>query len=98
MSENTRVVSLKESFFGKEFAKGTWVCMGISCFCMLTGLGPVNIFATTILTELSESSGGKFPITPKAGAYLVGLTNLVFACLATVPLKLFGLRTILIWG
>lgn len=65
---------------------------------MLTGLGPVNVFATTILTELSATSGGSFPITPKAGAYLVGLTNLIFACLATVPLKYFGLRTILIWG
>ena len=48
--------------------------------------------------NVERESGGSFPISPKSGAYIIGIANLVFAVISTYPIKLFGRKKILFWG
>ena len=70
----------------------------MNCFNQFTAIGPVNIFATSLLRTLNVETNGQFPVTPRTGAYIIGLTNLVFAILSVFPINRFGRRPILFYG
>lgn len=70
----------------------------LNCFNQFTAIGPVNIFATTLLQVLKDATNGQFPVTPKIGAFIIGLVNLIFAALSVIPINYFGRRPLLIFG
>jgi hypothetical protein len=91
-------VTLKQAITSPDYARASWTCFGLNCFNQLTAIGPVNIFATSLLKTLNVETGGQFPVSPRTGAYIIGLTNLVFATLSVFPINRFGRRTILFYG
>ena len=91
-------VSFKEAISSPQYAKASWVCFGLSTFSQLSAIGPVNTFATSILRILRDETNGQFPVSPRNGAFIIGITNLVFAILSVLTINKFGRRTILLYG
>lgn len=88
-------VTFKEALFGEKYWRSTWLSFGLGVGNQLSAIGPVTVFASTLLADI-ESSDPSFPLTIKEGVLLITTGALVFGWLGIIPAKYFGRKRILV--
>jgi hypothetical protein len=83
---------------GRKYGKGTWICFFLNVFNQASGINAINIYATRLLLNLQDSTDGQFPVSPKTGTYLIGVSNCLFALLAFFPVTYLGRKTSFLYG
>ena len=56
------------------------------------------MYANRLLENMNEQTDGKFPISPLAGTYVLGIVNALFALVAIIPISYLGRKPILVTG
>ena len=93
--ENTHV-SMKEALFTNDkYTRSSWVCIVAMIFQCLTGYYAIIAYSTHLLEDLSSDGGG---LTPRVGAILILLANLLGNMASIWYVAKFGRRTIFISG
>lgn len=59
--------------------RATWFGIALMLFGIMTGEASLMFYSNTILSRMSTSGGG---LSPKAGTYLIGITNFTSSALA----------------
>lgn len=87
-------LTLKDALFNPQYRTATWVSMGYIVFHELTGVNVINLYSHNIFESMSGSGG----LTVNQGVQLVGVACLVASSMATLTVRYFGRRTLLIFG
>ena len=58
----------------------------------------ILMFCNRLLVKLKDQTDGKFPISPLAGSYMIGVASCVFALLGVLVIKYLGRKTIFAVG
>ena len=58
----------------------------------------ILMFCNRLLIRLRDQTDGKFPISPLAGSYMIGVASCVFALLGVLVIKYLGRKTIFAVG
>ena len=90
--------TLKTAICGVKYRRASWTCFILNAFSQQTGIDAINVYANRLLVQMEEQGGGKFPISPLQGTYIIGLSNLLPTLLALFTIQWLGRRTIYIHG
>ena len=90
-------MSMKAALFSDDrYTRSSWVCIVAMIFQCLTGYYAIIAYSTHLLDDLSgEGEGG---LTPRVGAILILLCNLLGNITSIWFVGKFGRRTVFITG
>ena len=59
-------MTFKEALFGEKYWRSTWLSIGLAVGNQFSAIGPVMVFASTLLADI-QSSDPSFPLSIKEG-------------------------------